>query len=91
MAKLYAVEIVPAAARDLKALSRTDAKAAKAIARKIRSLAVNPRPRGSKRLQGDAAYRVRVGNFRVLYDIEDDLVRVLVLRVRHRRDVYRKR
>jgi mRNA interferase RelE/StbE len=50
----------------------------------------NPRPRGCVKLKGEEVlWRIRVGDYRILYDIEDDKLIVLVVRVAHRKDVYR--
>ncbi len=59
------------------------------IGRVLKGLATNPRPRGSQRLEGSDAWRVRAGDWRVLYTIDDTVVTVLVVRIRHRREVYR--
>ena len=60
------------------------------ILQSIRELADEPRPHGSTKLAGASdAYRIRVGDYRVLYTVDDAVVRVLVIRVGHRRDVYR--
>jgi len=59
------------------------------IARKIDALATNPRPVGSKKLTNDDYYRVRVGDYRILYVINDDAHMVIVAVIGHRRDVYR--
>jgi len=57
---------------------------------KIDSLATTPRPHGSEKLSGvDQLYRIRVGDYRIIYAVEDDRVLVLVVKVGHRRDVYR--
>ena len=56
----------------------------------ISSLATNPRPHGSKKLSGSKSnWRIRVGDYRVLYEIADTIRVVRVYRVRHRGDVYR--
>lgn len=56
----------------------------------ILALATNPRPAGAKKLTGSASdWRLRVGDFRVLYEIADTVRIVRVYRVRHRKDVYR--
>lgn len=55
----------------------------------IRTLAENPRPPRSKKLSGQDRYRLRQGNCRILYSIEDDLLIVCVVKVGDRRDVYR--
>lgn len=49
----------------------------------------NPRPPGIKKLKGKDAYRIRVGDYRVIYEIHDKVLVVLVVSVGHRRDVYR--
>lgn len=61
------------------------------LAPKIDALAIDPRPRGCEKLEGadKNAYRIRVGDFRVLYTIDDELEFLEVIRVAHRRDVYR--
>ena len=58
------------------------------IQKAILGLSINPRPEGCKKLKGRDDYRVRVGDFRILYFIDDDRVTVEVVRVQHRKDVY---
>jgi mRNA interferase RelE/StbE len=53
------------------------------------ALADNPRPSGCKKLKGREAWRIRVGDYRVVYEIHDDVLIVLVVRVAHRREVYK--
>ncbi len=61
------------------------------IQRAIDSLANNPRRRGSVRIVGtNDQWRIRVGDYRVLYTVDDEARQVIVLRVGHRRDVYRR-
>jgi len=61
------------------------------ITRRIAALADDPRPAGVKMLQGQHGYyRIRSGDYRVIYMIEDDVLVVLVVKVGHRREVYRK-
>ncbi len=56
----------------------------------MRRLADEPRPPGCRKLAGyDSVYRVRVGVYRILYEIEDRRVTVIVLKIGHRKDVYR--
>lgn len=56
----------------------------------IRALAEDPRPQGSLQLSGgDGEFRIRVGDYRIIYDVQDDELMILVLRVGHRREVYR--
>lgn len=60
------------------------------ILQSVESLATDPRPPGCRKLTGaEHTYRIRVGDYRVLYTIEDDAVLVEIIRVGHRRDVYR--
>ena len=83
----YRVEFTARAARELSALAPGDQRR---IAKKIDSLATTPRPAGCRKLAGpDDFYRVRVGDYRVIYAIEDRRLLVLVVRIGHRRDVYR--
>lgn len=84
---LYAVELRPAARRSLREFPRSDVVRLVAA---IESLSANPRPRGVKKLAGiDNLYRIRVGDYRVVYQIHDDRLVILVVRIGHRREVYR--
>ena len=55
----------------------------------ISALANSPRPAGAKKLKGTEGYRIRVGDYRVLYEIQDNAARILIVSVGHRREVYR--
>ena len=60
------------------------------IAVKIRQLAQNPRPDGVVKLKGyENQYRIRIGDYRVRYEIEDEQLMILLLQCKHRKDVYR--
>lgn len=84
---LYRIELAPAAARQLRKL---DAKARRRIQAAIDLLAADPRPAGAKKLVGgEGEWRVRTGDYRIVYEIKDRVLLVLVLAVGHRRDVYR--
>lgn len=64
------------------------------IGRAVDALAIDPRPRGAKQLVGtpaDRIWRIRVGDYRVLYEIRDAVLAILVIRVGHRREVFRGR
>lgn len=75
--------------RAQKAIGKIRPRDRKRIGSAIDALAKDPRPRGAKKLSGtDADYRIRVGDYRVLYEIRDDEVLVLVFDAGHRRDVY---
>jgi len=79
-------------------LTRTAEKQLRRIAKRhrvrlvevIRGLADRPRPHGTRKLQGyDDVYRIRVGQYRVVYEILEDRVIVIVLKVGHRKDIYK--
>jgi mRNA interferase RelE/StbE len=84
----YTVEIIPGALAELEALPK---KFQRQIQRKIDGLAENPRPKGFEVLAGSSHLcRIRSGDFRILYQIEDEKVLVLVVRIRDRKNVYRR-
>jgi mRNA interferase RelE/StbE len=86
--KRYSIVLTPAAIRDLKSLPRD---VQKRIGKKIDSLADNPRPAGAVAIKGGKGLlRLRVGFYRIIYQVEDNRLVVLVIRVGHRREVYRK-
>ena len=72
-----------------KELERLPVKARRRIAAQIRTLSTTPRPVGIQQLSGQQRYRLRQGDYRVLYAIDDDTRTVTVVAVGHRRDVYR--
>jgi mRNA interferase RelE/StbE len=83
----HRIQIAPSAVRQLRKLP---APVRGRIVEHIEALAIGPRPRGSTKLQGeDELYRIRVGDYRVIYAVRDEELIVLVLRVGHRREVYR--
>jgi len=83
----YRVEFTPAAARDLKKLDRQTQKRLSSV---IDGLSENPRPNGVKGLLGDSSIlRIRSGACRILYRIEGRVLMIVIIRVGHRKDVYR--
>jgi len=82
----YSIEIKRSAAKELAELPRQDR--LRVIAR-IENLAHDPRPSGSEKLSGQERYRVRQGDYRILYEIHDHVLLVMVVRIAHRREVYR--
>ncbi|MFH1002482.1 MAG: type II toxin-antitoxin system RelE/ParE family toxin [bacterium] len=82
----YRLEIKKSAVKEIERLPRKDMEA---VLEKIESLAHNPRPRDCKKLSAQDKYRVRCGNYRILYSIEDNILTVFVVKVGHRKDVYR--
>jgi mRNA interferase RelE/StbE len=84
----YQIRIKPQAE---KALAGLDHAVRRRIARAIGRLSECPRPAGCAKLTGAKdAYRIRVGDYRVVYQIEDRVLVVYVIRIAHRRDVYRR-
>jgi mRNA interferase RelE/StbE len=83
----YHVTVLPAAD---KAIARLPKHVRRRIAERLASLAADPRPVGSVKLSGHESYRIRVGDYRIVYTIEDDRLIVLVIEVGHRREVYRR-
>jgi mRNA interferase RelE/StbE len=82
----YKLLIKPSAVKELEALPAKDRR--RLVAR-LQRLSSDPRPPGSEKLSGHDLYRIRQGNYRVLYSVEDLALIVLVIKVGHRRDVYR--
>jgi mRNA interferase RelE/StbE len=82
----YELAFKKSVAKDLRVFPKQDVKR---IMQRIRSLADDPRPVGCEKLSGQERYRVRQGAYRIIYEIEDDRLIVLVVKVGHRRDVYR--
>ncbi len=83
----YRVLIKPSAVKELEAIPIK--KTRQRIASSIRKLAENPRPRGCEKLSALDRYRIRQGWYRVVYSIDDEERTVLVVKVGHRKDVYR--
>ncbi|MGD9950931.1 MAG: type II toxin-antitoxin system RelE/ParE family toxin [Desulfobulbus sp.] len=73
--------------KDLKHIPKTDLKR---ILARIEQLGLDPRQPGSQKLTGAELYRVRQGNYRIVYTIEDDKLIVCVVKVGHRKEVYRQ-
>jgi mRNA interferase RelE/StbE len=81
----YRVEVRPAA---LRALRNLDAAVRPRIEGAIALLAEDPRPPASRPLRGRPGYRVRVGDYRIIYTVQDDVLLIVVVTLGHRRDVY---
>jgi len=82
----YTVLLKASAERELDLLP---ARLHSSIAERLGNLSEVPRPRSSKKLLGVEAYRIRVGDYRILYEVDDRRRRVTVYSIGHRRDVYR--
>lgn len=83
----YELLIKPSAAREIERISTKGER--RRIVRRISALAEDPRPPGCEKLTGRKAYRVRQGPYRIVYAIDDDTRTVRIIKVGHRRDVYR--
>jgi mRNA interferase RelE/StbE len=82
----YEVYLKRSAAKELGRIPRTDLR--RVVAR-IRSLAKEPRPAGSEKLSAQERYRIRQGDYRIVYSVQDDERTVWVVKIGHRREVYR--
>ena len=85
----YRVEVAPAALRQLRKLDRA---AQRRVQAAIELLATEPRPSGAKKLvDGNGEWRVRTGDYRIVYEIQDNVLLILVVAVGHRREIYEHR
>jgi mRNA interferase RelE/StbE len=82
----YSVRIKRSAEHELRSIPNADLAR---IVQRIQALALNPRPQGAEKLSGENTYRLRQGDWRLLYTIDDALKAVEVIKIGHRRDVYR--
>ena len=83
----YQIEIKPSASKELEKLPR---QIIPRIVAAIRELARNPYPQGVKKLTGfEHTYRIRVGDYRILYNIYEERLVIEIIRVRHRKEAYR--
>ena len=83
----YRVSIKRSAVKEIEAIPQK--KERQHIMRRIGQLADDPRPTGSKKLSGHDRYRIRQGSYRIVYGIEDKELVVMVVKVGHRKDIYR--
>jgi mRNA interferase RelE/StbE len=82
----YKIQVKKSAEKELGKIPQKDLVK---ILDKIERLATNPHPIGSIKLTNQEKYRIRIGNYRVLYSIEDDILTVFVVKVGHRKNIYR--
>lgn len=84
--KVYRIEVTPRARKDLEALPTRERRR---VAEQIDTLMTDPRPTGCKKLKGrEDFYRIRVGNYRVVYQIEDEILLILIVRVGDRNEIH---
>jgi len=84
----YRLLIKASAAKELRAIPNKRDR--QRIVRRIQGLAIEPRPPGSQKLSGRERYRIRQGPYRIVYSIEKDELVVFVVKIGHRKDVYRQ-
>lgn len=82
----YELAFKKSVAKDLRAIPKEDVKR---ILQRIRALADDPRPAGCEKLSGRERYRIRQGAYRIIYGIQDRELLVLIVKIGHRREVYR--
>jgi len=82
----YSIDILRVAQKQLAGIDRIQQQR---IIDAVRALASDPRPSGCKKLSGRPAWRIRIGPYRVIYEIHDDRLLVLVVTIGDRKDVYR--
>ncbi len=83
---VYEVTLKPSAQRDLDALPDREVER---ISRRLIQLGLDPRPIGVQKLTAEEGYRIRIGNYRVLFMIDDKQRKVFIYRIKHRKDIYR--
>ena len=84
----YSLVIKTSAERELRALPKEDRRR---VVGRARGLAHNPRPPGNEKLSGQERYRIRQGDYRIVYAIDDEARTVEIVKIGHRREVYRKK
>jgi mRNA interferase RelE/StbE len=85
MAK-YEISVRKSAVKELEEIPK---KELKKILNKIKTLSLDPRPQGSQKLSHKEQYRIRQGNYRIIYSIHDDNLTVHIIKVGHRKEIYR--
>jgi len=82
----FKIEFKQSAVKELHSIPKKDLKR---IILKILALAIDPRPSGCIKLSNQENYRIRMGNYRILYSIEDEILIVFVVKIGHRKNIYR--
>jgi mRNA interferase RelE/StbE len=84
---LYNIKIKHGAEKEIKGFLKQDVVL---IIKKIKILSSNPRPNGCEKLKGNIYYRVRHGDYRIVYEVDDSLKLVHIIKVGHRREIYKR-
>ena len=82
----YTIEILRSAQKQLSKIERREQSR---IIEAVQKLTETPRPPGCKKLSGRPAWRIRVGSYRVIYEVQDESLLILVIDIGHRREIYR--
>ncbi len=72
-----------------KQLDKLPIAVAELLSKSLYKLSDNPRPNGYKKLKGREGYRIRIGNYRIIYTIEDNILTIVIIDIGHRKDIYR--
>ena len=83
---IYSIQISRSAQKQLAKINNPFFKA---ITEKILALKTDPRPPGCKKLKGSESWRIRVADYRIIYEIKDNVLQIIVIDVDHRKQVYR--
>lgn len=84
----YKLNFKQSVAKDIRNIPKKDVQK---IWKKISQLSIDPRPTNSEKLTNDSKYRLRVGNYRVLYLIEDRIITITIIKIAHRKEVYKSK
>lgn len=84
--KIYKILIDKKASKFLEGLSEPYSSS---IIKAINSLSYNPHPYGYIKLKGEEAYRIRIGNYRVIYEVNENILTISIVKIGHRKDVYK--
>jgi mRNA interferase RelE/StbE len=84
----YSLVVRPSVTRDVKGIPT---QGLKRILARIEALRDDPRPPGAVKLSGMEYYRVRQGDYRIVYEIQDDILIIIVVKIGHRREIYKKK
>lgn len=82
----YNVRVLASAGKELSSVPKPQLKR---LAARLQGLAANPRPHGSEKLSGEDRHRIRQGDWRIVYSIDDEKKEVVIVKVGHRREIYR--
>ena len=86
---MFEIEYTKAARKDLRKL---DHEPRERIAAAVENLSSDPHPSGSRKMIGaEALFRIRVGDYRVIYEVRNDVLTIFIIKVGHRKDIYRKK